>query len=91
MVSSIVHHQNHSFLRVLLHQQFFQKADEGGTVLRLGNRPGNRIVQPVVATKDMPFLLFTRSGGRDPFLLLLSSSNMPAGADPGLRSFRPQR
>ena len=57
MVSSIIHHQNHSFRRVALHQQFFQETDEGGAVFGLGGRPGDGIFQPVIATKDMPLLL----------------------------------
>lgn len=69
MVRSVVHHQNHAFRRVLLHQHFFQKADEGGTVFCLGCRPGDGVFQPVIAAKDMPFLFFTRTGSWNPFLL----------------------
>ena len=69
MVSGIIHYQNHSFRRVLSYQQLFQKADESSTVFGLGGGPGDRVFLPVVAAEDMPFLLFTRTGGWNPFLL----------------------
>jgi len=59
VVRSVVHHQNYSFRRVSLHQQFFQKDDECGTVLRQGDRPSDRVTEPVIATKNRPFLFFT--------------------------------
>jgi hypothetical protein len=69
MVSGIIHHQNHSFRRVLLDQQLFQKADEGSAVFGLGGRPGEGVFQPVVTAKDVPFLLFTRPRGWNSLLL----------------------
>src|SRR4030065_2313335 len=69
MVRSIIHHQNHPSSRVLFHQQFFNKADEGSTILGLRRRPGDRILYPVVTAKDVSLLFFSRPGGWNSSLL----------------------
>ena len=57
MIRSIVHDQNYTPGRVTLHQQFFQKADEGRTIFPFGSGPSDRILAPVVSTEDMPMSL----------------------------------
>ncbi len=56
MVSRVIHHQYHSPGWVLCDQQVLQKVDELRAVLGFGNCPGDGIVDPMVATKHMPFL-----------------------------------
>ncbi len=77
MVSCIVHHQNHAFRRVTLHQQFLRETDEAGAVFDFGRCPGDGIFQPVIASKDMPLLLCSWAGSRNSLLL---SFLHPAGS-----------
>lgn len=62
MVGGVIHHQHHSSSRVLGDQQVFQEADELRDVLSFGNGPGDSLVDPIVATKYMPFLFDPKSG-----------------------------
>ena len=87
MVRSIVHHQNHPFRRVTLHQQFFQKEDESDRILRQGSCPGDRVIEPVIATKNMPSLLSTLPGGWNPLLLSYLHPASSQGWVQGYRRF----
>jgi len=68
MIGDIIHHPNNSPGWILLDQQFFQEQDKGCGVFNQRRGPGDRVFRPVIATKDMPLLLFTRTGGRYSFL-----------------------
>ena len=76
MIGSIVHHQYHSPGWVFFHQQLLQEVDELCAVLVFSLRPGDLIAHPVVSTKNVPFLLCSRLGGRNASLL---SDLHPAG------------
>jgi hypothetical protein len=79
MIAGIVHHQNDPSSRVALHQQFFQKADEGRAVFPLSTGPGDRILAPVVGTKDMPVLFAARPGRWNTLLLPNLHPTSPQG------------
>ena len=79
MIRSVIHDQHYSPNRVFFDQQVLQKADEMRAVLGFGNRPGDRIVDPVVTTKHMSFLFDPRSGRRNALLL----SNLHPGGSQG--------
>lgn len=69
MVGSMIHHQNDQFFQYLLHQQFFQEANEGEVFLRPSSCPGDGVFQPVITAKDRSLLLCTRASGRNTPLL----------------------
>jgi len=71
VVGSIVHHHDHPTSWIFIDEQMFQELDEIRTILPFSSGPGDRVPNPVVASKNVHFLASAGLGRRNTFLASL--------------------